>query len=73
MSEVLTGEELKQKAALALKGAIPLLALYFLPEEGHFAFLGYEGLTVLLKSGAEVEKFLTQKIGQAREVLVKIN
>lgn len=70
-SGIATGEEIAE-IAKDLDGAVPVLSVV-VTKKGELAFLGFATLTFLLQQGAEIEKYLNQKIATARAALVKSN
>lgn len=70
-TEIATGEDVF-RVAKELEGALPVMAVY-LTKEGNLAFCGFSLLTTLLQQGGEIEKYLNEKIANARAVLVKSN
>jgi hypothetical protein len=64
-------KDMEENSKYAMSGTPVLLVT--LTEDGHMAFVGFPRLSVLLREGAELEKYLTQKIAQARKALVVAN
>lgn len=52
------------------KRAVPIFAVKYDPETDVFMFCGYAGLGIVLTHGLELEKYVCEKIGRARRVLV---
>jgi hypothetical protein len=70
-SEIVSGDKANEYGHRIIKDTVLMFEVRYDPRRQQVVFLGTDVLTAVLTQGIEVEKYITEKIAQARERLVK--
>jgi len=70
-SEIHVGDSADEYAQRVIKETVMMFQVRYDPKRSKIIFLGTDVLTAALAQGVEIERYVTEKIAQARESLVE--